>query len=452
MKKIKFTLIAILSAMAVSSQAQQIDFSDDRRFGKYGDTPEERKENMFKLQYFRESIESKNYDKASAYLHELIKAAPQASEKMYQYAANLYKAQIARAATPSEKRQMVDSLMWVYDVRMEHFGEHPQRGKAYILENKAREFYQFNKSDREGMREVFFAAIEANPAIDPTLVLLYFTNILEDYNMDLLMADEVIDEYDRLTPYFEALTGESAELTEKFHNTFGTSDVASCENIENIFKSKIDANPADAKLLTKALVMMERAGCRTPFYMATAEKNYQIAPTSQAAMILANNYQNNGEYAKAVKYLQDALAEEQDINEQELLYSRIALIKMAANQMNEALTAARAALAIADGTDSDNGIAYFVIAQAIAASADSCPDFSGQAVYWAAYDTMNKAINNFSSDEKSYIEPAKALLAAYKKFFPSTEECFFNEIPKGSQYTITCGVAKGTKTIVRTRD
>ncbi|MFR9651929.1 MAG: enzyme of heme biosynthesis [Rikenellaceae bacterium] len=452
MKKIKLTLIAILSVIALSTQAQQMDFSDDRKFGKYGATPEERKENMLKLQYFREAIETKNYEKAAAYLHELLKSAPQASETMYQRAANLYKAQIARAATPSAKRAMVDSLMWVYDVRLEHFSEHPQRGRAYILENKAREFYQFSKSDREGMREVFIAAIDANPAIDPTLVLLYFTNILEDYNMDIVTIDEVIDEYDRFTPYFEGLTGEHAELNERFQNAFATSGVANCENIENIFKAKIEAAPTDAKLLTKALVMMERAGCRTPFYMATAEMNYQIAPTSQAAMILANDYQNRGEYDKAVKYLRDALAEEQDIEEQELLYSRIALIKMAANQMSEALTAARAALAIADGTDSDNGIAYFVLAQAIAASADSCPDFSGQTVYWAAYDTMNKAINNFSADEKSYVQPAKNLLNAYKKFFPTTEECFFNEIPKGSQYTITCGIAKGKTTIVRTRD
>ena len=161
---------------------------------------------------------------------------------------------------------------------------------------------------------------------------------------------------------------------------------------------------------------------------------------------------NDGEYDKAVKYLRDALAEETDVEEQETLYSRISLIELAAGRMSSALTAAKAALAIEDGTSSDNGIAYFVYSQAIAASADGCPDFSGQTVYWAAYDVMNKAIQNFTADESSYMTPAKSLRTAYSKFFPSTEEIFFNELPKGSEYKITCGVAKGMTTLVRTRD
>ena len=246
---------------------------------------------MLKFTYFKEAVESNNFAKASAYLHELLASAPTAQETMYQRAANLYKARIARAKTLAEKKTMIDSLMWVYDTRLVHFGSHPQRGKAYILETKAKEFYTFNKNDREGLRDVFFAAIEANPNIDPSLVLLYFSNLIEDYKMDIVMADEVIAEYDRLTPRFELLAGDDIEFNEKFHNAFGTSGVASQENLEAIFKTEIEANPTDAKLLTKALKMLDRAGCRTPFYVATAEKNYAIAPTSQAAMILANIFQ-----------------------------------------------------------------------------------------------------------------------------------------------------------------
>ncbi len=450
MTRIKLTLIAILSAMCITTYAQ-IDFNDPR-YSKYGETPEQRKENMLKFTYFKEAVESNNFAKASEYLHELLATAPKAQETMYQRAANLYKAQIARAKSMAEKKVMIDSLMWIYDQRLNHFGDHPQRGKGYIMETKAREFYTYNKNDREGLREIFFNAIEANPNIDPALVLLYFSNLIEDYKMDIVMADEVISEYDRLTPRFEKLTGENIEFNEKFHTAFGTSGVASCENLEGIFKAQIDANPTDAKLLTKALTMLDRAGCRTPFYVATAEKNYAIAPTSQAAMILANIFQNEGQYDKAVKYLRDALAEETDMEEQEKLYSRIALIELAAGRMSSALTAAKAALAIEDGTKSDNGIAYFIYGQAIAASADGCPDFTGQTVYWAAYDMMNKAIQNFTADEASYMSPAKSLRSAYEKFFPSTEEIFFNELPKGSEFTITCGIAKGMKTLVRTRD
>ncbi|MFI3248095.1 MAG: enzyme of heme biosynthesis [Rikenellaceae bacterium] len=450
MKRIK--LLFALTLAAITGATAQVDFSDPA-YAKWGENAEEREQNMFAATYMKEAIESKDYETAAKYFQQLMANCPAASEAVFARAVVLYKAKISRATSLSDKREMIDSLMVVHDLRAEHFADHATRGAGYVLDSKARDFFNFNKNDRAGLREVFKAAIAAGgEKVDPNLVYLYFQNLCEDYQIDEVMADEVIAEYDRLGVYFENLEGENAELASKFDSTFGTSGVASCENLEAIYSKKLEANPGDEKQLAQAVRLMDRAGCTTPFYAATAEKYYEVSPTSQAAMALASIFQNDGEYEKAVKYLTDALAAETDMEEQEALYARIALIQMAASNMSEALTAARASLAIEDDTIADNGIALFVIAQCYAASAANCPDFKGQIAYLAAYDAMQRAINNFTEEEATYKEHATTMMNQYRAYFPTSEECFFNEVAKGSSYKVDCGVAAGTMTTIRTRD
>ncbi len=453
MKKIYLLLVfAVATVASTFAQGSQVDFNNPQ-FAKWGATVEEREQNMFAATFMREALDAKNYDDAAKYFQQIVASAPAASEAVYARASLLYKAKIARAKSLSDKKTMVDSLMIVYDLRLEHFADHATRGTAYILDSKARDYYAYNKNDREGLREAFVATIAASgDAIDRELVLLYFQNICEDYTMDLVMADYVLAEYDRLAILFENLEGEQADMPDKYEALFANSGVASCENLESIYTKKLEAAPDDEKVLAQAIKLMDRAGCQTPFYAATAEKYYAVSPSSRAAMALASIFQNSGDYDKASKYLRDALAAETDMEEQEVLYARISLVELAAGHMDAALKAARASIATADGTESDNGVAFFVMAQCYGASAEKCSGFEGQVAYLAAYDVMQKALANFTADEASYKGPASSLATNYKAYFPTSEECFFNEIEKGAPYKVPCGAAAGTMTIIRTRD
>ncbi len=454
MKKIQLLLIIAVATIgsAFAQQSSQVDFNNPQ-FAKWGADAAEREKNMFAATFMREALDAKDYNKASMYFQQLIASAPAASEAVYARAAVLYKAKIARAKSLPEKKQMIDSLIIVHDLRLQHFAGHPTRGSVYILDSKARDYFNYKKTDREGLREAFNAAIDASGGkADPALVLIYFQNACEDYTMDIIMADDLLADYDRLGPIFQGLEGDDAELTEKFEALFANSGVANCENLESIFTKKLAAEPDSEKILAQAVKLMDRAGCKTPFYAATAEKYYQVHPSSRAAMALASIFQNDKDYDKASKYLRDALAAETDIEEQEALNARIALIELAAGRMSSAMTAAQASLDTADGTLSDNGIALFVIAQGYGESAEKCKDFAASISYLAAYDMMAKALANFSADEAAYKAPATALMANYKAYFPTKEECFFNEIEVGSSQKVTCGVAAGVSTKIRTRD
>ena len=444
MKNVKFLLSAACAFFAYSALAQ--DFSDPK-YAIWGDTPEERQQNILNSNFLKESCDNKDYDAAAHYLKELLDKCPKASENTFVRGTTLYKNKINRAKSIAEKNVYVDSLLLLYDLRNEYFGSHPKRGTAYILDRKAREYLTYKPNDRAGIREAFREAIEAGgDNSDPETVVAYFTNLCDDYkNTDEVMPDEIIAEYDRLLPFFEK-NPEASEYKSQFDAAFGLSGAASCENLETLFRGKLEAAPEDEALLAQAVSMMSRAKCDGDFYFAIAEKYYQVNPSSETAMFLAQAFQNKGDYAKADTYLNEALAVEQDPAERQKLLVRIALVGLVANNINDAATAARQARDL----NPEDGVPYFVLAQCYASSAAACGGFAGQATFWAAYDTMAKAVELLPSDSE-YMEHAKTSLGAFRNRFPSSEECFFNELQEGARYTVTCGTAAGVSTTVRPR-
>ncbi|MFI3332930.1 MAG: enzyme of heme biosynthesis [Rikenellaceae bacterium] len=450
MKKIKLLFVCAFAALSLTAEAQ-VDYSDPQ-YAMWGDTVEDRKANMLNSSFLKESIDNKDYDSAAKYLNLLINDAPKSSHTIYARGILLYRNKINRARSLAEKNMYIDSVMILHDLRLEHFATHATYGAKDILDSKARMYATYLTKDREGLREVFKQAIEVGgQATKPDLVCIYFQNLCDDYQMDEVMADEVLNEYDRLTPYFEALGAEGAEYKEKFDGSFGISGAASCENLEALFAEKLAAAPDDVDLYSKAIALMNRAQCDTPFYAATAEKLYELRPTAESAMALASVFQNKADYEKAAIYLTDAIAAEEDIELREALLARLSLIKLADGDMSAALRAANESIATDDGTLSDNGVALFVKAQCYARSIGSCGDFACLAAYWAAYDVMNQAIANFSAEEAPYLEPAKQMASSYRNYFPTQEECFFNEVSAGSSYRVSYGAATGVTTTVRYR-
>lgn len=443
MKTVKFLLSAACALFAVATMAQ--DFSDPK-YAIWGDTPEARKENILNSNFLKESLDNKDYDAAAHYLKELLDKRPQASENTFVRGTQLYKNKINRAKSLAEKKMFTDSLLLIYDLRLEYFGDHPKRGRAYILDRKAREVLTYLPNDRAAIRKAFREAIaEAGDNADPESVVAYFSNLCDDYkNTDEVMPDELLAEYDRLTPFFEK-NPDAAEYKKQFDAAFGLSGAASCENLENLFAPRIAAAPDDEELLGQAFMLMSRANCDSDFYFTLAEKYYEMKPTSENAMFLAQSFQNKGDYNRASKYLNEALAVEQDPAERQKLYARIGLLEFVSNDIQGAAAAARQARDL----NPEDGLPYFILAQCYASSAAACGGFAGQAAFWAAYDTMAKAVELLK--EENYIQTAKTSLAAYRSRFPTSEECFFNEVKEGASYKVTCGTAAGIVTTVRPR-
>ena len=449
MKKVKLLLSAALATVCFAAMAQDLS---DPKYAVWGDTEEARRENMLANQFLKQKLDMKDYDAASGYLKKLLDNAPKGSVSIYQRGVTLFKRKYALAKGDAElKKQAVDSMMIIYDLRVENFGASKTQGKAYILDMKAKDYLNYRSDDREGLRAAFEAAIDAAVESNQTnaeTIAMYFGNLCDDYkngegNVD---AEEVIAIYDRLSPMFDGDDESVAEQKTLFDNYFGASGVASCENLQDIFSKKLAEKPNDENTLAQAVSLMTRAKCSGDFYLTTAEKYYEVKPSAETALFLAQAFQSEEKYDKAIQYLNEALAAEQDNAEKEKLLARIAIVNMATRNYAAAAQAARSARDI----NPENGYAYFVLAQCYAASAGNCSGLQGEAAYWAAYDMMAKAVERLDSEPDTK-QNAQNSLAVYRGHFPTSETCFFEELQEGQSYTVQCGLAAGVQTTVRYR-
>ena len=451
MKRVKLFIGLAFALIAGSASAQ--DFSDPQ-YAKWGETPEQRKENILASTFLKEELANRNFNQAAKYLQQLLAQCPAASENTFVRGVTLYKNKINRARSLAEKNTYVDSLLLLYDLRLEHFGSHPKRGKAYILDRKAREHLTYKEGDREGIRQSFEVAIaaqvEANGTADPALVAIYFKNLCDDYSNDIVDAMTVVNAYEECSKYFANIDESQAEFKNQFEASFSVSGAASCENLQKIFEPKVTANPTDEALLAHVFGLMAKANCESDFFILVAESYYKVKPQSNIAMLLAQIFQGKKEFAKANQYLREAVTNETNPEEREKLLVRIGILEMTANNFAVAIKAFNESINI-DDTD-DDGLALYFLAQCYVAGSKDCgSELSKHSVYWVAYDYLQKALPLLEVTDATVAAQAKNLADSYRSVFPTAEECFFAELKEGANYTIDCGLAKGITTKVRYR-
>ncbi len=448
MKSVKLILAAVAMLVGMSASAQ--DFSDDALYGKWGATAEERASNIGASNFLKEALDAKDYKAATEHFQQLLNNCPGASQNTFARGVSLYKNKAARARSITEKKMYIDSILLIYDKRIEYFGDHPKNGKDYILDMKARDMLRYCTTNRpllrEGLKDAVDAAMETG-RINLDIVASYFKNLCEDFEYDDEVTGEmVLTEYERLSPLFADISAEDEQYRDLFETSFGTSGAASCENLETLFAQKLEANPDDEALLSQAVALMSRAQCTSNFFFDTTERYYAIKPSSETALFLAQGFQGRGQNDKALKYLREALAVETDPAKKEPLYVQIGLIEITGRNYASAAEAARELR----GINPENGYSYFILGQCYAASPCADDKIGGASVYWAAYDAMAQAVN-LLKDVPEVQKAAQQLMGAYRAAFPQQETCFFAELQAGDRYTVKCGFASGQSTTVRYR-
>ena len=160
MKSLKFLLAALMVVVGFSATAQEIDFNDekysdwgstpeereknylmfsDSKFSKWGETPEQRRENYSIGSYFKEALDAKDFNLAAHYFQHLIENCPNATVNTFTRGVTLYRNKVQRARNVEDRRIFIDSLLFVYDQRIQYFGNDADKGRTFILDAKARD-------------------------------------------------------------------------------------------------------------------------------------------------------------------------------------------------------------------------------------------------------------------------------------------------------------------------
>lgn len=439
MKKRVYSLIAALALVGGTAVAQ--DFKDDP---KYGADPAAREQNVRILNFFGDAYKAKDYNLATLYLRELIRNAPKASENMYIRGIDIYKNKAAAAQTKEDRRMYVDSILWIYDKRIEAFGEHPSRGEAYLKGEKARLFLTMMPADRERLFRLFREALDDKHPFEPALAVMYFNSVIESFRLDDVTPEEVIETYERLSQRIAAnQSSEAAEAAQALDDLFATSGAANCETVEKIYKPKYEADPENQQLIETILALLQRGQCSSEFYLTMLEKYYKVNPKPEVAVQLASVFQEKNDFPKAMEYLRVAIDNATDTDMKVNFLLQAATMSSASGSYREAAGFARQAIEL----EPDNGVAYLLLGAAYGSGAGSaCSAFDSQTAMWLAVDNLSRARQLLPSDDPQQEQVGK-MIANYSANFPKTEETFMRGLNPGDPYTVNCGWISGRTTV-----
>ncbi len=434
----KIALGAVMVVMANCWSATAQNALEDPR---YGATPEERKTNLGNLNWLSDEVNARNWDAAAVYVRSLMKAAPSAHSSIYLHGATVYRNKIQRATSVADKNALIDTLMMVYDQRVQYFGDHPTQGKAYILALKARDYLNFNPLDGANVRKYYKEAVDAaGSAAKPDLLLLYFQQMVNGYKAVEVTPEELLTVYETLTPL---MASASQEEKDGLTTLLATSGAADCGVLEELYTKELAAKPGDLELLKKAFQLMSMANCDGDFYISVAEQLYKLEPTSNIAIRLATLFEKKQEFEKAIPYLNEQIQSETDPSAKSDLYVRISASELGQRRYSAAAQAARQAISL----NPNNGFAHMFLGNAYLGGQAGCSDFNRSAVSWLAYDEFARAREALAGDTSGALESVNSLMAGCRANFPSNEDIFMYGHSIGASYSVSCGWISGSTTV-----
>ncbi|MFO7998092.1 MAG: tetratricopeptide repeat protein [Bacteroidales bacterium] len=375
---------------------------------------------------------------------------PLATQNIYIHGAVLVKHLYQAETDPIKRKALVDTLMMVYDQRIEHFGR-----EGYVLGRKVADLYQYDQGNVQEQQEISERSIqlEGNDS-QADVLLINFQSTVRLSEAGLVEPTEVVEKYDRAidiidynlihkpqdSVYYVPAKNNIEILFEPF---------ASCENLVQIFKPRYEANPEDPELLARITDMLEKSGCtESPLFFNATKSLHRLHPTAQSAYLMGRLEGNQENHAEALSYYEEAIAlydadDSENYTEEKfrtyLLMAEISFrnLRRFPQARNYALEASR--------MKSDDGRPYILIGELYAASANDCGDdaFTKKTAYWAAVDKFIQA-RNVDSDPQ-VVDRATQFINTYSQYFPNMEDIFFHGHDEGDPYRVECWINETTR-------
>lgn len=335
---------------------------------------------------------------------------------------------------PSRKSQLEDSILWMYDQRMDNFDN-----DASIMDRKAYKAFQLyykTSSKYPLLAELYEKAYEMNGPEISYFNLNTYMLLAKNYHLskpDVMTAEKVLDIHSLITDNIEQQksSGGNMERLEKEQNKTDAwlesiPGILSCEFIESKLVPKFKADPTDLNTAKKIFKYSVKAKCTSePYFLEASEPVFKEQPSFSLASAIGNKYLVSGDLSKGIQFHEEALKLASTKEEKYDAYMGQALGASKLGNKTRARKLAYEALSAKPGGSE----AYNLIGNLYFTSFDDCKEQKSQVqdrgVFIAAYDMYEKAGNNSQMD-------------AAKAQFPSIENIFSEGKKEGDQITIGC--------------
>jgi len=389
-----------------------------------------------------------SYADAMPWWRKAIEVCPKFSKNLYIHGEKMFREKIEKETDPKKKEVLIDSLMWVFDKRIEYFSNDPKTPKGYVLGVKGVAMQWYRKEDYKASYEVLKESIKLIGSQSGAAVVLTYMQASRQLFIDGAIGEEqVLDDYETTMEICDAnlkLTPDDQDFIKAkagIEQFFTSSGAASCESLSKLYTGKFEALKGDVEWLNKVTKQLKKAGCTDAKIFAEAsEALFKIQPTAEAAHNIAIMFWKREDFGKAKEYLEQAITLGQQSEELADMYYELAYIKYS---QDKDYREAKSLLTKAMDARPNWGKPYLLLGQVyIAAREQMFSDpWDRATVFWIAVDKFIKA----KTVDPEATNEANDLINGYSQYFPNNEEVFFRTLRDGDSYTVGGWINETTK-------
>lgn len=390
------------------------------------------------------------YDKAIPAWEKTYKSCKGFKKIIYQDGVKFMVYLIQKEKDDNKREKLVDSLMHVYDERIQYFGQ-----EAYVWGRQGIDLLRYSKNRIEEAHALLSKSFEAGKDETEDAVIVSFMTTAEIlFTKNKLSKEDVADAYLKCIATLENKLKDEKD-TKKIKNIkssievvddiFGKSKAADCESLVAVFADKFETKKEDVEQVLKIQSILRGAGCiDEDLFLNVSLQAQKLQPTAANAALIGGLYLKKEKYNESINFLQEAVEKENvDTLKANYLLDIGIIYCNKLKQYQQARNIAYEAIKLRPNW----GKPYILIGDAYANSSATFGgnQFENATVYWAAVDKYYKAKSIDPESDKI----ATQKINYYANYFPGKEDTFMQGYSDGAAYKVGGWINENTTVRVK---
>ena len=456
MKNLLILFVAILTTLSCVAQKSKKPTTNKETLTVTAETPEKEAPEVSEtclnnISLFAESAKHKNYADALTPWQAAYTECPEASRAIYTYGSRILTWQIDEEKDAAVKNQLVTNLMKLYDDQIKYFGDDAKQPRAYLLGMKAYYALLYRPTEYAQAYAWLEESVKTLGAdAQPTFLQQFVVTSAELYKVDKNRATKFIEDYLFANEILEKNAANKelrdaaifAQVDVALDGLFVQSGVADCAQLDKIYSAQVHAKKADYEFLSNTIVFFKRLGCSSSdVFFKAAQYAHNIKPSSESANGCAEMSYKKEEYSKAIEYYKEAVSlTTNNVEAADYLYKIAQLYNAKFDNSIKAREFARLSIE----RDPNKGSPYILIGILYANTRGIYESATlNKTVYWVAVDKFRKAQQVEPTEEM--ISKTNELIRNYSRYYPTTEEVFFEpDLGAGKSFVVGGWIGEAT--------
>ncbi len=383
----------------------------------------------------------------------VFKNCPRSTENIYIDGVKILKYRYRQATTPAQKKDLIDTLMMVFNQRIKYFPNNYRTHLPQAANIRGRQGIALYQISPESYVKAYHLLKESidyqKQSSSPAIIAYYFRDVAKMVQTGKLDTLAIINAYDTISTYLnndiaQYKAQNNSRKVAEFKNVKGYIEMtfepfANCSDLASVFGKKYDATPGDTVLLKRIIGLLEAKNCyNEPLYFNAMSSLYKVNHNPQSASLLGKMLLQKKKYDQALVYLNKSLT----MKDPSALKENYLLMAQTYTTLHNYPKAREMAYNVIK-LDPHSGVAHELIGDLYAVSAGKCGNnaLTKKAAFWAAVDQYVIA----KRVDPSMTTAMNKKIAIYKAYFPTRETMFFYNIKPGQTYKVGCWINVTTK-------